>query len=386
MMIVGFLFSFVFLNSLNAKVLGFENSQESQLYSQETASDEIKIVTYNLHNLFDTEHDHGKNDYEFLALANPDKNCSAITNDYYRKICKKTDWTPLHLETKLENIEEALSYQGDLPDILAVQEIENAHVAEMLRKKLQYDSFVITESPDKRGIDVATFYKKNKLEYISDRSIQLKGVLFDESPSRNILEVNFKIRSSGSLLSVYNNHWPSQSNSTEFRISAAKQLREAINKKTRETNSDLHSVIVGDFNTLDSEVPNPIHNYLHENSWKNSLLDTHQLWGRENTYSQIGSMTPPGTYWYWKRNSWNRLDRILISKNLFDKVGLEFALSSFRIVADHRLMREDRIENSSSFFNGSENKKVPKKCDHRKSQASEQGFSDHLMVVIKLQL
>ena len=104
---------------------------------------------YNLENLFDTCHDAGKNDYEYLPEG---------TNK----------WTGLKYTHKLRNMSRVLSEMGTdkLPKIgcaaIGVSEVENAKCLEDLCNqeplKARNIQFVHVEGPDQRGVDCALLY------------------------------------------------------------------------------------------------------------------------------------------------------------------------------------------------------------------------------------
>ena len=109
--------------------LGAQNA-ERKLYS---------VAFYNLENLFDTIHDAGKNDYEFL----PDGSYQ---------------WTAKKYESKLQNLSKVLgSLSRDLvpegPAFIGVAEAENSRVLEDLVKQpaISNYEFVHYEGPDRPG-------------------------------------------------------------------------------------------------------------------------------------------------------------------------------------------------------------------------------------------
>ena len=109
--------------------LGAQNA-ERKLYS---------VAFYNLENLFDTVHDAGKNDHEFL----PDGSYQ---------------WTVKKYESKLQNLSKVLgSLSRDLvpegPAFIGVAEAENSRVLEDLVKQpaISNYEFVHYEGPDRRG-------------------------------------------------------------------------------------------------------------------------------------------------------------------------------------------------------------------------------------------
>ena len=101
------------------------------------------IGFYNLENLFDTCHDEGKNDYEFLAEGS------------YK-------WTGEKYRNKLHNMARVLSDMGTdkLPEVgcaaIGVAEVENAKCLTDLCNqpalKARNIQFVHIEGPDQRGI------------------------------------------------------------------------------------------------------------------------------------------------------------------------------------------------------------------------------------------
>ena len=104
---------------------------------------------YNLENLFDTCHDEGKNDYEFLPTGS------------YR-------WDGIRYSHKLHNMARALSDMGTdvLPGVgcavIGVSEVENAKALTDLvnqpELKARNFKFAHIEGPDKRGVDCAMLY------------------------------------------------------------------------------------------------------------------------------------------------------------------------------------------------------------------------------------
>ena len=75
-------------------------------------SNEIKVMTYNVENLFDTNHDEGKQDYEFLPVTHPLKS-ECATLGKYRKPCEETDWTPEKMMMKISQIHRLVQAQGE---------------------------------------------------------------------------------------------------------------------------------------------------------------------------------------------------------------------------------------------------------------------------------
>ena len=102
---------------------------------------------YNQENLFDTCHDAGKNDYEYLPAKG---------------------WNGMKYTSKLKNMSRALADMGTdvLPNVgcafIGLAEVENANVLKDLTAqpplKVRNMQFCHIEGPDKRGIDCALLY------------------------------------------------------------------------------------------------------------------------------------------------------------------------------------------------------------------------------------
>ncbi len=118
------------------------------------------IGFYNLENLFDTYHDEGKNDYEYL----PDG---------------ANNWTEVKYEKKLHNMATVIRAMADdngrYHTILGVSEIENRHVLEDLVSQPEIADanyqIVHYDGPDRRGVDVALFYRPDQFKLLESRSI-----------------------------------------------------------------------------------------------------------------------------------------------------------------------------------------------------------------------
>ena len=116
----------------------------SSLLTAEAQS--LTLVELNCENLFDCRHDTLRQDTEWLPSA-------------------ERKWTPARYWRKVNSIaQELLSCQEDgLPDLIALVEVENDSVLrDMTRRSLLRNAgyeYLMTESPDVRGIDVALLYQ-----------------------------------------------------------------------------------------------------------------------------------------------------------------------------------------------------------------------------------
>lgn len=118
------------------------------------------IGFYNLENLFDTYHDEGKNDYEYL----PDG---------------ANQWTEVKYQKKLHNMATVIRAMKDenkvYHTILGVSEIENRHVLEDLVSQPEIADanyqIVHYDGPDRRGVDCALLYRPDQFKLLESRSI-----------------------------------------------------------------------------------------------------------------------------------------------------------------------------------------------------------------------
>ncbi len=142
------------------------------------------IGFYNLENLFDTYHDEGKNDYEYL----PDG---------------ANQWTEAKYQKKLANMAHVIAAMkadnGVWHTVLGVSEIENRHVLEDLvsEPEIAAANFQIVhyDGPDRRGVDVGLLYDPAKMKLVESESIPFtfagSVIQFDLTPEE---QANFRTR------------------------------------------------------------------------------------------------------------------------------------------------------------------------------------------------
>ncbi len=197
----------------------------------------MRIMFYNVENLFDTENDSVKRDDEFLPRG-------------------AKFWSKRKYYDKLHKIASVIASVGawQNPEIVGLCEVENRKVLDDLCNKtglrnLNY-SIIHKESPDKRGIDVALLYQRKSFTPLFYKAI---NVHFEKSPNsttRDILYVKGVTKNKDSL-HIFINHWPSrwggQMASEHRRISAAKTLRTTVDSIV--SNDEYAKIIImGDLN------------------------------------------------------------------------------------------------------------------------------------------
>lgn len=291
----------------------------------------IRIAEYNVENLFDTADDPGKDDAEFLPA---------------------NGWTNEKLFVKLDRIAEMIFAidRGKLPDVLVLAEVENANVTRMLARRLGYEGVVVSEGPDKRGIDTAVLYTGN---------VTLTGTREHRVPvsyaTRNIFEADFNV--GGRKLTVFANHWPSQKSPPEDRTAAAEELKRLVQAQLA-ADPDSAVVATGDFNIVSREQAGQV--------ITEATRDVHSDYLAARSRE---SLAAPGTYYYRSGGQWNLLDRFFVSPNLRDGRGLDVNLDSYAIVGP-------RFARDSSG--------APRGFDANLEYGSSHGYSDHLPITIQL--
>lgn len=270
------------------------------------------VASWNLENLFDTVDDPKKNDDWFLPNS-------------------EIEWNEIKLTKKLANLAKVIDYMnnGESPDILGVQEVENeALLIDLVNNYLKSSNYKIaySESPDARGIDNGLIYNSNRFELKSTNPISIK---FDEpKSSRDILHVQLVEIQSREIINIFVNHWPSRrgglKKTEKFRISAAKSLVEKV-EQLRNDDPSCNIIILGDFNDLPSNF-----------SISETLGAKNIACDKKNEESFLYNLSfklfreGKGSYKY--RDHWNMLDQIIVSISLLDNIGIDFECDSFEII------------------------------------------------------
>lgn len=271
----------------------------------------LTLMTYNVENFFDWEHDPGKGDYTYLPKAEKKSAevqnfCRSISNSRYRAECFNLDWSPSVVRRKAASLGAMIKAASPVgPDIIVLNEVENLRALGMLVQwelsEFGYRSIVLIEGPDRRGIDVAVLSKYPLTEMPKLHQVDLPGK--NPRPTRGILEVHLNINNKE--LVVFANHWPSPGNPAQNRVAAARTLYAALaHVKTP------YVVAAGDFNTIPSE----------KNGGLAALLDNRQqaYFLDSVIYSPLYADNPVyGTHWY--KGHWSHLDKILVLNHAINK-------------------------------------------------------------------
>lgn len=343
----------------------------------------LQVMSYNVENLFDAKHDvidgKEKKDWTFLSKDAPGKReaCRAEKNRRHKKECFDSDWTEAKVEMKISQINDVVTKERSLPDFLALVEVENAGVVTQLAKKLGYENFEITESPDERGVDVALLYKTAKDVKKVSRAEHVVPV---DYATRNILEVEFLIDDKFPL-TIFVNHWPSLANPDSWRVKAA----EILSNRTKEIlkkNPKMSVIAMGDFNTIDDNDPHPFKTVLYKD---NLFADVEQSFlNAKDVDEKLKKAKVPGTYYFAPKDQWNSLDHFFVNSELTDGKEMELLLSSFEIYSPafisfdlHKKIYEGEQKNVKIVV-------APKRFDPEGTTKEKIGYSDHFPILVKL--
>ena len=313
------------------------------------------VAFYNLENLFDTLHDAGKNDYDFLP-----------SGSYH--------WNKLKYEHKLANMSKVLCDLGTdkLPygaSLIGVSEIENSRVMQDLinqpcLKERGYQ-FVHIEGPDRRGVDCALLY--NPKAFQVEKSF-LKQYVYENGDTahktRGFLTVQGKL--AGDDLTVIVCHWPSRAAEGKFRDWGGKQVRQ-LTDSIRSSQPRMHIVVMGDMN--DDPDNSSMAEFLGAKR-KEKDVEAGDFY---NPWWDILRGKGQGTLSY--QGGWNLFDQIVFSQNMIkgrkDKDYKELTLHSYHI------FRRDYLIQQSGKYKG-----TPKRT--HSSGVWLDGYSDHLPTVAYL--
>ena len=200
----------------------------------------LTFVELNCENLFDCQHDSLKNDTEFLPTAG-------------------RQWTPRRYWRKLDNIGRAIisstpdTVSFQLPDLVALVEVENDSVLhDLTRRSLLRHAgyeYVMTCSPDERGLDVALLYQPFSFQMLQHRALRIEP-LAGMRPTRDILYVSGRVMS-GDTLHVFVVHAPSryggERETRPYRRHVVERLMQSVDS-LRTLSPEARILVAGDFN------------------------------------------------------------------------------------------------------------------------------------------
>ena len=268
---------------------------ETEIYAQKSER-VFRIMEYNVENLFDAEHDSLKQDYDFL----PEGSYQWTKGKYWRKLNAVARGIILASTVKRNDGSDADVLQ--IPDIVGLCEVENDSVmTHLVRRSLLRGAgyeYLMTSSPDERGVDVALLYQPVSFRPLSSESLRV-DTLPGMKPTRDILYV--KGETLDGMLHVYVVHAPSRSGgegmTRHFRTAVVRRLCQSVDS-VMTADSDACVVVMGDFNDYTGD-----ESLLYMSKHQLCDITAH---GYIKESKRIG-----GTYRY--RGDWGSLDHIFVS-------------------------------------------------------------------------
>ncbi|MCK9373439.1 MAG: endonuclease/exonuclease/phosphatase family protein [Sulfuricurvum sp.] len=318
---------------------------------------EMKIATYNVENLFDTQDD--GNEYE-----------EYIPNTAW-------GWDETMYRTKLRHSAQVIRDIG--ADIIGLEEIESETAlkdlkAEINRQGLYYPYYAYSRSKN-TTVSVAML-SRYPIQSVLNHPISASREF------RDIMEV--KVTVEGKALRIFVNHWKSKSGPESMRIQSARVLAKRISL----LDSSEPFIILGDLNSHYEEYRTFLKSRRHN--------DTDGITGINHILKTVDENHNPATYpslqsnsgtlynlWYdlpeeerWShqyRHHTEALDHIIISPALADGKGIEYIKGSMRRFAPEYLFQNGKI------YRWQQSRKYPK---HHLGE----GYSDHLPIYAQFRL
>ena len=296
----------------------------------------LTFVELNCENLFDYHDDEGKDDAEYLPEAT-------------------RHWTKKRYWRKLNNIAQELlsTSEEGIPDLIALCECENDSVLnDLVHRSLLRNAgyeYLMTSSPDLRGIDVALIYSPFSFAPISSYSVRIIPIEGMRA-TRDILYACGEILS-GDTLHVFVVHAPSRYGgerySRPFRQVVADRLCQSVDS-IQGLNPEALILIAGDFN---DGADSPVLRQICQHGIRNLTKDAKGQNGVRGTYRYQGE--------------WESIDHVLGSPSIYNKVETAFIHSPKFLLELEKLYGGYRPRRT---YNG---------------MRYQPGYSDHLPLVVR---
>lgn len=325
------------------------------------AQTSFRVMSYNVENLFDTYDNPDKEDNEFLPSGS-------------------RHWTPGRYYHKLQQIAKVITAAGGwgTPALVGLCEVENDsvlhHLTRLTPLRNQDYRFIITKSPDPRGINVALLYQRDRFGYIGHEAIPVRFSGTRHKQTRDILHVWGKIIT-GDTLDIYVCHFPSryggEKESERDRFDAARTLRTHSDSIGRARHRPLQ-IIMGDFNDTphDRSIREVLSAQVLEKDSPSTDEDPLTLY---NLFSTPAALSLPGSHKY--QGEWSQLDQIIINSILTQTTSpIHLLPESPRIFAPSFLRIKDKTWRGVRPFRTYYGYKY------------EGGYSDHLPLIVDFEM
>jgi endonuclease/exonuclease/phosphatase family metal-dependent hydrolase len=277
----------------------------------------FRVMSYNVENLFDTHDDPETADEEFLPSGT-------------------RRWTPSRYNRKLKQIAQVIAAAGewDTPALIGLCEVENdtvlTHLLTRTSLRSQHYRYLLAQGSDRRGINVALLYQRDKFRYAGHRSVPVRFDLPGTRPTRDILHVWGEI-SSGDTLDVMVCHFPSKyggEKKSEARRRMAADVLGALCDSLNRLRQNPLQIVMGDFND-EPDAP-----FMRRVASCSNLLNLFAS-GKPASLAH-------GSQKY--RDTWGQLDQILIHARMNAKdASMQFLPGSARTYSPPFMLRDDKI-------------------------------------------
>lgn len=327
------------------------------VHAQEKRYNVYAVGFYNLENLFDTCHDEGKNDYEYLPEG-------------------RNRWNGLKYSHKLKNMARVLSEMGTdlLPgvgcSVIGVSEVENAlclqDLCEQPPLKARNFKFCHVEGPDKRGVDCALLYNPRFFEV---RNVKLVPYVYDlekdkDRATRGFLTVSGTLANEHVTIIVC--HWPSRGAVSYYRELAGRQVR-VVKDSLLQDDPNVKIFVMGDMN--DDPTDKSI---VKELGCKPEIK---QVGPRDLYNPWYNTLVKKGTGTLMYQGAWNLFDQIIMSPSLLYK-GKNDNYKTLKF-KKHEIFRRDYLFQKDGKYKGNT-------LRTHAGGAWLDGYSDHLPTLVYL--
>lgn len=321
------------------------------LFAELAAQQQFLVMEYNVENLFDCRHDSLKDDMMYMPES-------------------PRGWTHSRFNDKINHISKVIlaSSGRQVPDIIGLCEVENKYCAESLVKysplRAAGYEYVITESPDVRGIDVLLLYHPYTFRLLHKNSIRIPTESIGGRPTRDILHVSGEVVS-GDTLDVFLCHFPSrfggQRASEPYRLLAAEYLKNAADS-VMSSRQNPYIIIMGDFNDYPDN--KSIREVIGASKPGTDV--------NNNTLYNLMDGKPGGTYRY--RGEWGILDQMIVNGRMLKSGSISTDYSKAHIIKYPFLLEEDEKYGGTAPFRTYVGMRY------------HGGYSDHLPVILELEI
>ncbi|HPI67839.1 MAG TPA: endonuclease/exonuclease/phosphatase family protein [Bacteroidales bacterium] len=309
----------------------------------------LRLMFYNVENLFDTEDDTLRDDDQFLPGGS-------------------MRWHYGRYERKINALYKTIiaAGEGAPPDIVALCETENKQVLRDIiyhSGMLKYNYGIIhNDSPDPRGIDVCVLYRKKIVSVMHYHYFLPDDIKQSDHPTRNVMYV--KCVAMNDTLHLFVNHWPSRRGGVisgrERRQKIAEMIKDKIDSIASAEKNDPRIIITGDFNTTPDDRVFDL--FTNDNG-------SGPLFVNLSGISDRGS----GTYKY--KGIWDMPDQMFVSLSLLKKRnGFYTEPGLLKIFSPGFLLQDDPLYPGKKPF--------PTFAGYRYSG----GYSDHLPLLLDLRV